>query len=328
MILKNYPLVSIIVVAEEYNPYLEESLPKYKDLDYPSFEVLVFTTKPCNKKFTRVKFISEPSLAKNPAKKRDLGLKYAKGEWFAFTDDDAYPSKNWLKSAAKYFEDSQIAAVCGPGVTPVNAPVLEKASGWVSASKIGGGNYTYRFVPAKKRFVDDYPSMNFIVRKEDFVAVGGFDSSFYPGEDTKLCLDITHILNKKIIYDPKVLVYHHRRPLFKKHLRQNGNYGLHRGHFARTLPQTSRRLGYFVPTLFTLGFLSGPFLYLLSHPLFVVWTIVVSIYISFLLFTSAWVYSNEKDIKIALLVIPGIFLTHVWYGIRFIQGFLSKELKR
>ncbi|MFH1407628.1 MAG: glycosyltransferase family A protein, partial [Patescibacteria group bacterium] len=112
-----YPFISIIIVAEEYNLYLEESLPKYKDLDYPNFEVLVFTTKPCNKKSPKVKFISAPSLAGNPAKRRDLAIKYAKGSWLAFIDDDAYPSKDWLKVASFYFGDMSITAVCGPGVT-------------------------------------------------------------------------------------------------------------------------------------------------------------------------------------------------------------------
>lgn len=318
-----YPLISIIIVAEEYNVYLEESLSKYKNFNYPSFEILVFTAKTCSRKIPQVKFISAPNLVRNPAKRRDLAIKYAKGEWLAFIDDDAYPSKSWLNKSLKYFEDNAITAICGPGITPLDASVLEKASGWISASKIGGGSCTYRFVPAEKRFVDDFPSMNFIVRKKDFAKIGGFDSNYYPGEDTKLCLDLTQKLGKKIIYDPEVLVYHHRRPLFKKHLKQNGGFGLHRGYFARTLPQTSRRLGYFVPSLFALGFLSGPFLYFLMKPLFTFWLLVIILYFTFLLLTSAWVYSKERNWRIAFLVIPGIFLTHIWYGVKFIQGFLA-----
>lgn len=324
----NSPLISIIIVAEEYNQYLEESLPKYADLNYPNFEVLVFTTKPCDKKFAKVKFISAPNLANNPAKRRDLAIKYAKGEWLAFIDDDAYPTKDWLRNAVKFFSNENISAVCGPGVTPTNTGVFEKASGWVSAAKIGGGNCTHRFIPTKEMFVEDFPSMNFIMRKKDFAKIGGFDSNYYPGEDTKLCLDIVSKLRKKILYVPSVLVYHHRRPLFKKHLKQNGNFGLHRGHFAKTLPQTSRRLSYFIPALFTLGVLIGPFLYFSSHFLFLVWVLVVFMYFLLLFSTSVWVYSKERNIKVALLVIPGIFLTHVWYGIRFIEGFFAKSLKR
>ena len=112
--------------------------------------------------------------------------------------------------------------MCGPGVTPPNDSVFQKAGGWVSASFLGGGPAaSHRFFPRKKREVDDYPSMNFVVRKSDFRAVDGFNSRFWPGEDTKLCLDLTKKLGKKIIYDPEVLVYHHRRSLFVPHLKQN-----------------------------------------------------------------------------------------------------------
>jgi len=56
--------------------------------------------------------------------------------------------------------------------------------------------------------------------------------------------------------------------------------------------------------------------------------LAVLIYTFLLIATSVWVYTKEKDVRIALLTAPGIFLTHVWYGIRFIQGLFSKNLSR
>ena len=279
-----------------------------------------------------------------PADKRDLGAREAKGEILAFTDDDAYPHKDWLKNAVGYFEDPKVAAVCGPGVTPPGDSVLQKAGGWVSASFLGGGPEAYyRFLPGKRREVDDYPSVNLIVRRSDYEAAGGYDSHFWPGEDTKLCLDLTEKLGKKIIYDPEVVVYHHRRALFGPHLKQNGRYGLHRGHFARVLPATSRRLSYFIPSLFTLFFFGVPiFNFLISAPsprgkflnflvsnfsISFIYTVALSFYLLLLLATAAWVYFKERDWVVALLVIPGIFVTHIWYGIKFIQGYFSRGLK-
>ena len=40
--------------------------------------------------------------------------------------------------------------------------------------------------------------VNLVVKREVFEAVGGYDSHYWPGEDTKLCLDITHKAGKKI----------------------------------------------------------------------------------------------------------------------------------
>ena len=332
-----FPPVSIIIPIEEVNDHLRESLSHLVELDYPDFEVLVFITEKTAERFPRTKFIVNPELAGRPAEKRDLALKYAKGEILAFIDDDAYPRKDWLKSAVGYFEDPQVAAVCGPGVTPPHDSALQKAGGWVSASLLGGGpEASYRFFPGRKGEVDDYPSMNFLIRRSDFEAVGGFDSHFWPGEDTYLCLCLTKKLDKKIIYDPDVLVYHHRRALFIPHLKQNGRYGLHRGHFARILPETSRRLSYFIPSLFALFFLLTPLLALLFksrlHPLYFIlhtsYIILNTSYFLLVLLTAVWVYSKERDLKVALFVIPGIFATHVWYGLRFIQGFFSRKLPR
>ena len=354
---KQEPRVSIIIPIEEVNDYLRESLTHLANLDYPDFEVLVFITKETKEEFPRTRFIVDPELARRPAEKRDLALKYAKGEILAFIDDDAYPESCWLKNAVGYFKDPETAAVCGPGVTPPNDSVLQKASGWVSASLLGGGPQAfYRFLAREKREVDDYPSMNFIVRKSDFGVVGGFDSRFWPGEDTHFTLNLTKNLDKKIIYDPQVLVFHHRRPLFIPHLKQNGRYGLHRGYFARVLPETSRRLSYFIPSLFTLFlFLELPLAFFLKNQISLgsssqfsnavalaglarvassttslLWNLsgfLVLLYVLLLILSGFWVFSKERNLKVASLVIPGIFLTHIWYGLRFIQGFLSKELE-
>lgn len=253
----------------------------------------------------------------------------AKGEILAFLDDDAFPSENWLTKMVPHFESKNIAGVGGPGVTPPNVGWQEQASGWASASPAGAGLYTYRFLGSHRQFVDDFPSMNLAVRKTDFNNVGGFDSHFWPGEDTKLCLDLTQKLNKKIIYDPEVLVYHHRRPIFKSHLIQNGNFGLHRGFFARILPKTSLKLIYFAPSAMALGLLYLLFLApLRQFPLTYIEPLgwfFVKLYFALLMANSLWIYIKAKNLFQAVLSIPVIFLTHFWYGLRFLQGFLFTD---
>jgi len=336
----NNPLVSIIIIYEEWGPFSEESLPYYSRLNYPNYEVFAFSTEKTPKKiqtkYPKIKFIYDKKLKNMPAERRDLAMKYANGEFFAFIDDDAFPSKDWLRNATKNFRNENVVAVGGPGITPKSANVFEKTSGWISASTLGGFGTTFRFIPQKKRYVDDYPSMNLIVRAEDFKKVGGFDSDFYPGEDTKLCLDLTKNLKKKIVYDPLVIVYHHKRPLFKKHLTQNGRYGLHRGHFARILPQTSRRLFYFIPSLFFLGFIGG-FLVMLfnltslatkfTFTLENIFLSIMGLYMIFSVLSAIWVLQKSKNIIIALLFLPGVLSTHLWYGLRFIEGYLKNEMR-
>jgi len=337
MVKNSLPKVSVIIICEEWNDFLEESLPYYDKLDYRNFEVIVFSTKPIegsNPTSGRTRLINNDKIKHNPAEKRDKASTYATGEIYAFIDDDAFPTKDWLNSAVKHFQDKNVAGVGGPGITPHNASILEKSSGWVSASPFGGFATTHRFIPTKEMEVDDFPTMNLLIRAEDFKKIGGFDSNFYPGEDTKLCLDLTKKLKKKIIYDPAAGVYHHKRPLFKKHLIQNGRFGLHRGHFARVLPETSRRLFYFVPALFSIGVIGGLLLTLLNYffpielfqILVKIYLFIMSIYTISLILNSVWILIKSKSIPIALLTIPGVFLTHLWYGLKFVQGYFKKQM--
>ncbi len=320
------PLVSIIIVDYRANhPYLQESLQAIKKQSYSNYEIILVSDYQNKLKFPKLKHVN---LGKTmgPAPKRDLGAKLAKGEILAFLDDDAYPTKNWLKYLVSTFSSDNVAAVGGPGLTPPGISWQEEASGWVSTSPLGSGPYTYRFLPRTKQEIDDFPSMNLAVRKKDFFKVGGYDSHYYPGEDTKLCLDLTHKLKKKIIYEPKAIVYHHRRPLWLPHLKQNGNFGLHRGFFARILPQTSLRFVYLLPSMLVLGliFLISASFYPHTLPLSRFW-IIFYLYFGSLIINSLWIFRYSASFFQAIISIPAIFLTHFWYGIRFLQGFFLTQ---
>ncbi len=232
---------------------------------------------------------------------------------------------------------SSLAAVCGPGVTPPHDPLLAQVSGWMWASFLGsGGAGRYRCWPQKRQMVDDFPTFNLLVRKSDFLKVGGFNANFWPGEDTKLCHDLVYRLGKKIIYDPKILVYHHRRKIFKDHLKQIGRYGLHRGFFVKILPKTSKRIGYFLPLFFSAGVFLGPACYLLFSLLKlslpakatgIIYLSVMGLYFLGLLLTGFWVLLESKNILAAILVMPTIFVSHLFYGIMFFKGLSKKAVK-
>lgn len=315
--------VSIIIPVKEINNYIREAIPHYAELDYPEYEVLIFPDKASEETFTDefVKII--PSGKIGPAEKRDLALQYATGEIFAFTDDDAWPRKDWLKNAMVELRRDEVGAVGGPAVTAPNDSLMQQASGKVYESFLCSGGYTYRYLPGKKKEDDDIPSVNLIVKREVFEAVKGFDSTFYPGEDTKLCMDIVN-LGKKIIYDPEVLVYHHRRYMFKGHLKQATNYAKHRGYFAKTLPQTSLRFVYFVPTLFTIGLFLGPVVCMLCPVLW--WGYIAVLVLYFWL--AAYSLRSCKNLKLFWISMAGILATHVGYGISFVRGLCAKELLR
>jgi GT2 family glycosyltransferase len=319
--LKSTPKVSIVIAVKVYNQNLEECLNKCRELDYPDYEVIVLPDEKMNKDFAGIKEVPTGNVL--PPAKRDIGIKAAQGKIIAFLDDDAFPVANWIKSAVRYFEDDSIAAVGGPAVTPDNSPERELASGVVYASSMVAWKNNYRYIPKTAREVDDYPTCNLFVRKDALEEIGGFDNKFWPGEDTIVCYKIVENLGKKIYYDPDALVYHRRRALYIPHLKQVASYALHRGYFVKRYPETSMRLSYFFPSLFVLGVILGPILgqyfelirniYIGLMSLYLIWALLIGILCD--------------SVKMAFLVISGIFLTHVTYGIYFIKGLLAKKLQ-
>lgn len=319
---------SLIIPVKEINDYIFEAFPYLTSIDYEDYEVLIFPNElPSQEvldKLSHPKVRIIASGETGPAQKRDMALRYASGNIYAFIDDDAHPRVDWLKNAAKWFENEDIGAVGGPAITPDDVGVLERAGGYVLASTLCSGNYVRRYIPKKICDDDDIPSVNLIVRKDVFESVNGFDSNFYPGEDTKLCLDITRKAKKRIVYDPEVLVYHHRRPLFAKHLKQISNYARHRGFFMKKLPETSLRPVYLIPMLFLFGIILGP---VVSHFIPFCWYIyfsVLSLYGILDLITTF----HFKHIVSSILAFFGLFATHITYGIFTIVGLFQKKLTR
>jgi cellulose synthase/poly-beta-1,6-N-acetylglucosamine synthase-like glycosyltransferase len=258
----------------------------------------------------------------SPAVKRDLGAERASGELLAFTDDDAYPARDWLSAALPLFADDSVCAVGGPQLTPDTDSFWQRVSGATFLSVLNGKAVS-RYWPTGAQFeTDDWPSVNLIVRKVDFMQVGGFDSQYWPGEDTKLCLDLTRKPGRRILYSPRVIVYHHRRGGLGKHLKQVGNYGLHRGFFAKRLPATSRRLIYVVPSAFFV-FASLGWLVLLGGPICsAVYGLLWALYGLTLAVSVVSIYARNRSLLMALATVPYVVATHYWYGLRFLQGLL------
>lgn len=315
---------TIVIPIKDPGKHLYETLNHCLTLDYPYYEIIVLPDNKAELPVSANNLRVIPTGPVPPSQKRDLAIAHAYGNVLAFIDDDAYPRKDWLKNATPYFEDGNIAGIGGPAVTPSSDTVWQRASGHVLSSWIGSGPHSYRYTPKRMREVDDYPTCNLLVRKSVLEKVGGFDTKYWPGEDTKLCLEIIKKLGKKMLYVPDVLVYHHRRPLFRPHLKQIWNYSVHRGFFAKKYPETSLRFSYFLPSILVAGFILGPLLILIIPQLGNPFILLVATYMGLNLISVL----RTKDLKAMILVFLGVILTHVCYGVGFPRGLLARGLKR
>ncbi len=315
---------SIIIPVRTLNDFIKESVAHLKQLNYQNFEVLIITDEKEQYDFGDARFFLYDSGQVGPGEKRNLGAKKAAGDILAFLDDDAYPSATWLTEASAIFADPEVYALGGPAITPVDAKFREKCSGKILESYLTSAGTRYRHTPMSARKINDYPSVNLLVRKAAFLKVGGYPIEFWPGEDTKLCLDLVHFFNRDFLYDPKPVVYHHRRNIFVPHLKQISRYGRHRGQFARIFPETSRLPAYFAPSAFVLGLILGPFFCIIFPVLWYLYGFCLTAYVTLIIAEIAKVYLSERYLKLALCTGLGIFLTHIVYGLNFIHGLLIR----
>lgn len=319
------PRFSIIIPVKAINDYVRETVPYIQNLRRNDWELIILPNEmdPDEWHDPRISIIASGKVG--PAKKRDMGAERAAGDILVFLDDDSYPEPDLLDIADRYFSDKNIVALGGPAITPPSDTFWQRVSGAVFLSKLSGG-VPERYVPVgEARPVDDWPSVNLVVRRDAFLAIGGFNSPYWPGEDTKLCLDLIQKTGKQIYYVPEMRVWHHRRAGLLAHLKQVGGYGIHRGYFAKRYPDTSRRALYFAPSafalFFVLTFLIPPFISGTSWLFLAGWAVYVSALFK------AWRDMNKyESAPVALAALSYTFLTHLWYGVRFIQGLLTPKL--
>jgi hypothetical protein len=315
------PKYSIIIPVKELNDYVRETVPFIQSLDFAEWELIIVPNNRQENEWDddeRISFLFSGRVG--PAEKRDMAGKVARGEILVFLDDDSFPQFNLLTVAEKYFADNSISALGGPAITPENDSFWQKVSGAVFLTNLTGGN-PKRYISVGKHFdVDDWPSVNFMIRKSDFFEVGGFDSPYWPGEDTHLCLKLVRE-SKRIVYVPELIVWHHRRSGFFKHIKQVGAYGLHRGYFARHLPDTSLKPKYFVPTLVTLLITSVFLIPLLPSAVDVVLWICIVVYLSGVSIGCVQI-AQLTSWRIAVGSFPYVIATHLSYGINFLRGLI------
>lgn len=314
------PSVSIIIPCKNIDAYTSECVEKCKQLDYESFEIILLPDSE-NEQIEGVKTIVTGPVS--PGAKRNMGVKNSNAEFCAFIDNDAYPRSDWLTNALKYFEDLTVGGVGGPGLTPEADGFMQKAGGYVLSSFMVG-SLSSRYKTKNCFESNDIHSCNFIAIKAAVEKAGGWNEKYWPGEDTLMCLAIKKI-GKKLLESSDIVVYHHRRSLFKQHLRQHSRFGEHRGFFVKKYPENSVKLTYFLPSLLVITLVIGSFLSLIIPSFVYVFLFGISVYLIASLVAAAL---QTKNFTLAFTVWLGIIVTHLVYGLYFLSGLAKDDLKR
>ena len=318
---------SIIIPVKQLNDFVYENVQTVLDIGFESLEIYVLPNdKQKNKWENNSKVHVVPTGRVAPGRKRDIGAKLANGEFLVFLDDDSFPYPDYFNVLEKNLDiDPSLIAIGGPGITPSENTVIQRASGAFFSTRFGGGA-PERYLPVGgPRFVDDWPSVNLTISKEKFNQIGGFNTDHWPGEDTLICNRLLQEFGTCILYDPSLKVSHHRRGGFSSHLKQVGSYGLFRGHFFRQGLANSRKLVYLVPSAFLL-FVAFTFSETISPTkASTLMQLGWATYITFAVFSAFDVYKTHGK-SVALITLCLFIPSHLWYGLRFLVGFFKKEI--
>ena len=159
--------------------------------------------------------------AKNcgPASCRNMGAAQASGEVLVFTDSDCIVSPDWLQcfERALALDDADVimgklvllpSTVMGEAISALGFPA-GGSLGFEKVWRVSGDGYT-----------TSLSSCNFAVRRDIFLALGGFDESFpyAGGEDSFLARSLLDA-GYRIRYRPEVVAYHPARESFVEFLR-------------------------------------------------------------------------------------------------------------
>lgn len=234
-----WPLVSVIVCCYNAASTLDECLRSLQKLEYPRYEVIVVDdgsldgTHEIAAKYN-VCCIRVPNGGLSKA--RNIGIEASQGEIIAFIDSDAYADRDWLYYMVSALDEHQAAAVGGPNLSPPEDGFCAQC---VDQSP---GNPTCVLVD--NECAEHIPGCNMAFRKEAFHAVGLFDAQHRAaGDDVDLCWRLL-VADKKIVYHPSAVVWHHRRPTIRGYLRQQKGYGYAEAHLQRRYPGRFNFFGY------------------------------------------------------------------------------------
>lgn len=321
------PFVSVLVPTHNNAMVVKKCLTSLFSQNYPRDKIEIILVADTFNDVPKLDRYSPKVILANlkPGAKRNLAVKEAKGEIIAFCDDDVVAHHNWIREIVSDFTNSDVAVVGGPNLTPTDATLKERCSGYIFSSFFGSGSMATRYrskVSTRDADERELISCNMAVRKSVLREIP-FPEWLWPNEENVFC----HLVKKngyRLIYEPDAIVWHQRHPVFVPHAKQVFGYGSGRGKMIKRYPSSTRMI-HLLPSAFVAFLLIGGLLSLLNgliRPLFIT---MLFTYLMIASLASANIAVRNRDSR-AFLLLPGAFLLHhTSYGIGLLKGVLSRE---
>jgi O-antigen biosynthesis protein len=233
------PRISVVVCTHNGAATVGSCLDALSRVDYPNCEVIVVddgsddATPSIAAEFD-VRLVCTANHGLSSA--RNTGLAAATGEIVAFTDDDAYPDRDWLRYLARAFDTSDHVGIGGPNLAPPGGSLVERAV----ACAPGGPMH----VLLSDDVAEHIPGCNMAFRRDALQAIGGFDPQFrIAGDDVDVCWRLQE-RGWTIGFSAAGVVLHRRRRSVRAYLRQQAEYGKAEALLERKWPERYNRGGH------------------------------------------------------------------------------------
>ena len=209
--------VSIIIPTFNNPHILKNCLEAIKEnTRYKNYEVILVNNNSFDKKSLEIINKSGHKVIKcsykfNFSKINNFAVKYAKGEYLLFLNNDTIPQKDWLVPMLNECQKEDVGVV-GSKLLYSNNTIQH--AGMAFDAKALRFFHSYRYQPANIKEASYIREVHVVtgsclmVKKRLFEQVGGFDEDYWVEcQDSDLCLKIRKF-NFKVVYTPYSVVYH------------------------------------------------------------------------------------------------------------------------
>jgi succinoglycan biosynthesis protein ExoA len=326
-----YPTITVII-PRKADGSAEEAVQAVLHSDYPQHLLEIIEV-----------------IGESPSKQRNMAAESAHGEIVYFLDNDSIVTPTLFSRVAKYYDGAQgagnlplpahkrenlnadapdeqtrLAGIGGPNLTPTTDGFLQKTFGYALASPFGHFQMCARYKPAgRMRYTGEKELIlcNLSVHRDVFLQEHGFDESMYPNEENEF---INRLVEKgyRFLYDPDAYVYRSRRNRFLAFIRQLFHYGGGRADQIMVEGFSLKSLLFFLPlgllcyTVLLAVLSIGKYAAWWHYPPFILyWTLA---------FLSALQYAVQERNPLLVGILPlWYFVMHSSYGVGLLWGFLN-----
>jgi glycosyltransferase involved in cell wall biosynthesis len=245
-----------------------------------------------------------------PGDSRNFGMRQAVGNYFIILDSDCVLPEQYLNNVDAYLSHHYVDCYGGPDAAHDSFSSLQKAIDYSMTSFLttggirGGSEKLGKFQPR---------SFNMGLSKKAFEQTSGF-GKMHPGEDPDLTIRLWQ-LGFDTLLIKEAYVYHERRISWKLFYKQVNKFGKVRVILNKWHPST-KRITYWLPTLFCLFFLVAVILSISGNLLF------LSLYL--LYFSILFIHSSIKNgIAIGLRSVFAALIQFCAYGTGFLKSWIK-----